>query len=176
MSGQLLIEYLQRRGAEYDTYAHEVAYTAPEIAEQSHVQGGSFAKVVMIKADGELAMMVVPAHYHVDLDELADELAVDAVILACEKEFGRRFPRCEIGAMPPFGHLYGLQTYMVNIFPADYPIAFNAGSHSEIITMPLPEFIRLACVEVVTRGAVAPLPDSLDVPRFSSPRRYAQVG
>jgi Ala-tRNA(Pro) deacylase len=176
MPGQLLIEYLQRRGAEYETCIHEVAYTAPEIAEQSHVQGGSFAKVVMIKADAELAMMVVPAHYHVDLDELSDELAVDEVILASEREFGRRFPRCEIGAMPPFGHLYGLQTYMINIFPDDCPIAFNAGNHSEIITMPLQEYMRLACVVVVNKGVVPSPLNALEVQRFSTPRQYAQVG
>lgn len=155
MPGQLLIEYLQRRDADYTCQYHEVAYRAPDIARLSCVQGGSFAKVVMIKIDGELAMMVVPAHDHVDLDGVRGELGVDNIVLASEREFGRRFPRCEIGAMPPFGHLYGLQTLMAENFPLFGDIAFNAGNHSEIIKMPLGEYLRLAFVTIVSDAVIA---------------------
>jgi Ala-tRNA(Pro) deacylase len=176
MPGQLLIEFLDRRGAQYNSFTHDVAYTAPEIAALCHVQGGSFAKVVMIKADSELAMMVVPAHYLVDLDSLSEELGVGQVVLACEKDFSRRFPRCEIGAMPPFGHLYGLQTYMANIFPENHNIAFNAGTHSEIITMSLYDYLRLACVNDVSKGFVSAQFTTAKVSQFEGARKLAQVG
>lgn len=156
MSGQLLIEYLQRQRAIFSCQAHHVAYTAAEIAEISHINGQNFAKVVMIKVDGELSMMVLPAHYHVDLDVLQTALGADKLEMAAEREFSYRFPRCELGAMPPFGHLFGLPTYMVPVFEEGSEIAFNAGNHSEIIRMPLQEYLRLAHVIEVDAGVIPP--------------------
>lgn len=156
MSDQLLIEYLQRRGAVYRRKRHNVAYTAPEIAETSHINGHNFAKVVMIKVDGELSMMVLPAHHTVDFEVLQIVLGADHLAMASEREFSYRFPRCEPGAMPPFGHLFGLQTYMVPVFESGSEIAFNAGTHDEIIQMPLEEYLRLAYVIEVMAGVVPP--------------------
>lgn len=156
MPGQLLIEYLERRHAEFTCQTHNIAYTAPEIAEISHINGHNFAKVVMIKVDGELAMIVLPAHYQVDLDGLQSTLDADRLALAIEREFSYRFPRCELGAMPPFGHLFGLQTFMAPVFDEDREIAFNAGTHREIIRMPFSEYLRLAYVTVVSEGVLPP--------------------
>jgi Ala-tRNA(Pro) deacylase len=127
-----------------------------EIAESSHIHGRNFAKVVMIKVEGELGMMVLPAHYHVALDILKAVLAVESIELAAEKEFSYRFPRCELGAMPPFGHLFGLQTYMVPVFEEAEDIAFNAGSHTELVRMPLEEYLRVAYVTEVAGGVMPP--------------------
>ncbi len=156
MVAQLLIDYLKRSGADYQLHSHSAAFTAQETAESSHVHGRNFAKVVMVKIDGEMSMVVLPAHYHLDLDILRDTLGVGSVELASEREFKHRFPRCETGAMPPFGHLYGLMTYMVPIFPEDEMIAFNSGSHTEIITMPCREFMRLAHMMEITEGVMPP--------------------
>lgn len=176
MPGQLLIEYLDRSGVDYVSQPHSVAYTAQEIAQSSHIQGRYFAKVVMIKINNELAMMVLPAHYQVDFDELGCELCANNIVLATEREFSRRFPRCEIGAMPPFGHLYGLQTFMAATFPVYGDIAFNAGSHSEIIRMSVRDYMRLAFVSIVSRGVVAPqyyLPEML---AQNSMRKHLRAG
>ncbi len=156
MSRQLLIEYLERQRAAFTRQSHHVAYTAPEIAQSSHINGHCFAKVVMVKVDGELSMVVVPAHHHVDVDLLKSALGADQLSLAAEREFSYRFPRCEPGAMPPFGHLFGLQTYMVPVFAANGEIAFNAGTHSEIIRMAMDEYRRLAHVTEVPTGAIPP--------------------
>ena len=166
MQSQLLIEYLERQRAQFTRQPHNVAYTAPEIAQISHINGHNFAKVVMIKVDGELAMMVLPAHYQVDLDVLQFALDADTIELAREREFRHRFPRCELGAMPPFGHLYGLQTYMVPVFDRNREIAFNAGTHSEIIRMPIGEYLRLAHVTEVVAGVIPPSVATANVMRL----------
>ncbi len=156
MPTQLLIDYLQRSHVNYSLHSHTDAYTAPEIAQNSRVHGANFAKVVMLKINGELSMMVLPAHYHVDMDILRDALGVDSVELATEREFGHRFPRCEVGAMPPFGHLYGLSSYMVPVFQEDADIYFNAGTHSEIIGMGYQDYMRLAYVTEIPEGVIPP--------------------
>ena len=103
MPAQLLIEYLDRSGVSYQLQSHPSAYTASEVAQASHIHGHNLAKAVMVKLDGELTMLVLPAHYHLDLDLLAGTLGAERAVLATESEFVHRFPRCEAGAMPPMG-------------------------------------------------------------------------
>lgn len=164
MQRQLLIEYLERRRARFFRESHRVAFTAADVAETSHINCHNFAKVVMVKVDGELAMTVLPAHCYLNLDAMKAELGVERLELAREREFDYRFPRCESGAMPPFGHLFGLRTYLVPLFDASGEIAFSAGSHSEIIRMPMREYLQLAYVEELNPDVAGPaaLPLVLD--------------
>jgi Ala-tRNA(Pro) deacylase len=156
MPAEILIEYLDRSNALYSTQIHSGAFTAPEIAELAHIHGLNFAKVVILKMESELAMIVLPANYQVDLDELCEVLDVPFVELATESEFSYRFPRCETGAMPPFGHLYGLKAYMVPVFDKEGDIAFNAGSHCKVIKMPYYSFLRLSHVVEISSGVIPP--------------------
>lgn len=64
--------------------------------------------------------------------------------LADEKEFMQEFPDCEVGAMPPFGNLYGMDVYVSERLAEDKEIAFNAGSHTELIRLPYVDFVALA--------------------------------
>jgi Ala-tRNA(Pro) deacylase len=153
---KLLLEYLDRAGAQYKLSRHRRAYSAPMVAECSHTQGGCLAKATMVMLNDELVMIVLPAHYSVHVELLADTLRVRSVRLATEQEFQHHFPRCELGAIPPFGHLYGVEAYMMQVFDEYTSITFNAGSHTELITMPFWEYERLAYVHSIPRGVVPP--------------------
>ena len=157
MAVHFLIDYLTRMDVIYSLHSHSVAYTAQEAAENSHVHGRNFAKVVMVKIDSELSMVVLPAHYHVNLTVLRDLLAVNSVELAVEREFSHRFPRCEVGAMPPIGHLFGVMAYMMPVFAEDEEIVFNAGVHSEVVRMSYRDFLRIAHVTEIAEGIVPPV-------------------
>jgi len=172
MVAQLLIDYLKRSKAEYQVLKHSIAFTAQETAECSHIHGHNFAKVVMVKIDGELSMVVLPAHYTLDLEILRDVLGVGSVRLASEHEFKHRFPRCETGAMPPFGHLYGLMTYMVPVFAEGEMIAFNSGTHTEVIAMPYREYLRLAHVMEIEDGMMPSSMNSAMIHRRQPRFRY----
>lgn len=154
MSRQLLIDYLERQRARF-TRNHQPLW--PQLEEAVMVNppsNQSFAKVVMIKVEAELAMMVLPFGYQVDVEALQEALGVEEVRLAQEREYCYRFPRCEPGAIPPFGHLYGFQTYMAPVFEQSQEITFYGGTHSEIIYMPLEEYLRLAHVIKVADGVI----------------------
>lgn len=138
-----LKDFLDKENVKYVTIGHSPAFTAQEIAERAHIPGKELAKVVMVKIDGELAMVVVPASTHVKLGHLKEALGADEVELASEYEFKDSFPDCETGAMPPFGNLYGLKVFVSQALREDDEIAFNAGSHSELIRLPYTEFERL---------------------------------
>ena len=143
-----LKEFLDSNHVKYVSIAHSVAYTAQEIASVTHIPGKELAKVVMVKIDGNLVMAVVPASRQVDLDRLRLLAEGKTVSLAGEKEFKDRFPDCETGAMPPFGELYGIPVYVDSSLAEDEDIAFNAGTHRELIRLSYQDFVRLAAPAV----------------------------
>ena len=97
----------------------------------------------MVKLDGKLAMTVLPASHQVDFDRLKMASRSKEVVLATEEEFESLFPGCDIGAMPPFGNLYGTDVYVSRALTMDEEIAFNAGSHYELIRLAYKDFERL---------------------------------
>lgn len=133
----------------YTTLTHERTITAHETAAAAHVRRELFAKTVMLRVDGKLAMMVMPAAYRIDLTRLSRALGGPLVELAEEDEFRDAFPDCETGAMPPFGHLYGMPLYVDSRLAQQPEITFNAGTHTEAVRMPYAEFERLAKPELL---------------------------
>jgi Ala-tRNA(Pro) deacylase len=118
--------YLDEAHVRYLTIGHSSAYTSQEIAASAHVSGKEFAKTVMIKIDGELAMAVLPASSQIEFDSIKNFFHTKNVFLATESEFKDRFPDCELGAMPPFGNLYGLPVFVADSLAEHKEISFNA--------------------------------------------------
>lgn len=144
-----LKEYLDSHNIRYITVKHSTSYTAQQIAASAHISGKELAKTVMIKLDGKMVMAILPASYKVDFDLLKEAVGAKHVELAREHEFKDLFPGCTIGAMPPFGNLYGLDVYVAETLAEDEEIAFNAGSHSELIKMAYKDFERLVKPKVI---------------------------
>jgi len=122
---------------------HEEEYSAQRVAGLLHIPGQQLAKVVMVKADDTLAMLVVPAPERVDLAKAKKALRADKVELAPEQDFGECFPDCEVGAMPPFGNLYDIEVYVDRSMSTQNQIAFPAGTHREIMRVAYRDFERL---------------------------------
>lgn len=138
-----LREFLEAQKVPYSVHSHPTAYTAQEIAALQHVKGRQLAKVVIAKAGDEFRMLVLPADHRVDFAKLKGALGVTEVRLAGEAEFRDLFPGCEVGAMPPFGNLYGLPVYMDRSLEKDEEIIFNAGSHTLTAQMSRRDYMRL---------------------------------
>ncbi len=135
-----LKEFLDKNSIEYTTITHSAAYNAQRIAATTHISGKELAKTVMVKLDGRMAMAVLPASYRVKLESLKETTGSRNVQIATEMEFKHMFPECEIGAMPPFGNLYGMEVYVAESLARDEEIAFNAGTHTELIRMKYADF------------------------------------
>ena len=138
-----LKEFLDSHNIKYVTISHSRAFTAQETATSAHIPGKELAKAVMIKIDGKMAMAVLPASYKIDFDLLKKVAGVGMVVLASEREFKDMFPECEVGAMPPFGNLYGMDVFAEKSLTEDKEIAFNAGSHRELVKMLYKDFEKL---------------------------------
>ena len=149
-----LKEFLDSHKIKYIVISHSVAYTANGIAALTHIPGKELAKTVIVKIDNMLAMAVVPASQHVDLAQLKGAAGASNVELATEDEFRDKFPDCETGAMPPFGNLYGIDVYADEGLARDREIAFNAGSHRELVRLAWEDFRKLVRPKVLKLAAV----------------------
>jgi len=141
---QKLKQFLDRERVKYVIITHSPAFTAQEIASAAHVPGKELAKTVVVHLNGKTALAVLPANQKVILEDLREAAGVDQARFATEDEFKRLFPDCETGAMPPLGNLYGIDVYAATTLAKDKEIAFNAGSHTELIKMAYEDFARLA--------------------------------
>jgi len=143
-----LREFLDSHDIKYMVISHSVAYTAQGIAALLHLSGKKLAKTVIVKIDGVLAMAVVPASQHVDLDLLRAKTGANVVEAATEQEFKNAFPDCETGAMPPFGNLYDIPVYADASLAQHEEITFNAGTHRELVRMAWRDMARLVDPEI----------------------------
>ena len=135
--------FLDSHNAKYIVISHSVAYTAQGIAALAHISGKELAKTVVVNLDGQLAMAVVPASCQVDMNLLRAAVGAKTTALASELEFKNKFPDCETGAMPPFGNLYDMPVFADESLAQDREIAFNAGSHRELIQLAWKDFVDL---------------------------------
>lgn len=138
-----LKDYLEKNQVSFEVGYHQRVYTAQEIAAAEHVRGKELAKVVMVKADGKMVMLVLPASFRVDMEKLKGILKSKKVEKAKEEEFQDLFADCEVGAMPPFGNLYDLDVWVDQVLTEDKEIVFNAGSHVETLKIKYSDYARL---------------------------------
>jgi Ala-tRNA(Pro) deacylase len=144
MPKQKLKEFLDSHNVRYVTIIHSRAYTAQELAHSVHIPGREFAKsVVVVGSDDQKYLAVLPADHKVNFKKFATALNLDNAILATEEMFVSLFPGCELGAMPPFGSMYNIQTVVDTSLSNNEFIAFNACSHSEVIKMNYHDFESL---------------------------------
>lgn len=142
--------FLDINKVKYTLLSHSPAYTAMEIAAAAHIPGKELAKTVMVKLDGKLTMTVVPSSMKVNLGRLKGAAGASEAMLADEKDFGDAFPDCELGAMPPFGNLYGMDVFVDEHLAEDEEIAFNAGSHTDLLQVAYKDFEKLVSPNVVS--------------------------
>ena len=143
-------EFLDNQGIDYEIILHRPAVTAEATATASHIPKGSLAKTVVVRVDGAFALAVVPASQRVDLQALRTATRASSVALASESEFQDKFPHCEPGAMPPFGNVYGMATFVDEEIAKQAQITFNAGCHTELVRVAYKDFARFVAPRVMT--------------------------
>jgi Ala-tRNA(Pro) deacylase len=139
-----LEKYLHENGVPFEVMAHRQAFTMPEVAAALHMPGRQVAKVVVVKADGEMAMLVIPASHRLNLAKVRALLNAKKVSLAKEEEFAGLFPDCETGAMPPFGNLYNVSVHVDQALERERSIVFRVGTHRHTMKVAYADFARLA--------------------------------
>jgi Ala-tRNA(Pro) deacylase len=139
-----LEQYLREQQVAYEMQHHPLAYTAQHVAAAEHVPGKELAKTVIVITDDRTVMVIVPGTRNVQVSRLPTALGASSARLAKEKEFEALFPDCEVGAMPPFGNLYGMDVYVDRTLVEDQRVVFRAGTHTDTMRIKYADFARLA--------------------------------
>ena len=143
-------QYLFHNNVSYTHKTHTVAFTSQEVAAVEHVPGGEFAKTVVLHADGQTILAVLPGDHIVNMDSLKRQMGCEKLTVASEKEFVEKFPSCQPGAMPPLGRLFGLPVYCDNALAQHPEIEFNGGTHVDTIRITFRSFTKLENPEMIS--------------------------
>jgi Ala-tRNA(Pro) deacylase len=138
-----LTYFLDKNNIKYRIQKHETAFTSMEVAASAHIAGRKVAKTIIMVIDDVMKMMVLPSTHHIDFDQIREVMNAGYARLATEIEFEDKFPDCELGAMPPFGNLYDMETIISEVLTDEDEIAFDAGTHDEVIIMSYNDYQRL---------------------------------
>ena len=149
MATRRIREYLIGNKITFSSINHTCAYTAQEVAESSHIPGRYMAKVVLVWLDDELVIVAVPATKVVDLIKLRYETGAIDVRLAEEDEFRDRFSGCQVGTVPPFGNLFGVETIFDRQLTTGEKFAFNAGTHRDVVVIRFADYNKLVKPHIV---------------------------
>lgn len=139
-----LLKYLDSKKVRYELTRHRPAFTAQQIAAEEHVPGIQVAKPVLIKADDKYYLCVLPACCKIVFPALSQYLRAKDIRLADEQEMAEVFGDCQLGAEPPFGHLYGIETLMDDTLEEDESITFQAENHEQAVHMRMADYKKLA--------------------------------
>lgn len=150
-----LAEMLTREGVRFDVIGHPEVYTAQERAAACHVTGRTLAKVVVVRDGDWCAMAVLPAARRLDLRHFGRLTGRYGLTLAREVEFSKLFPDCDVGAMPPFGRLWGLDVYLDSALAAAEELVFEGGTHREEIRMPMTDYVRIECPTITSLAEIS---------------------
>ena len=139
----LVKNYLDLKRVPYEHHVHATAFTAQQLAAAERIPSAMVVKTVVVKADDQFVLAVLPASQRIDLPTLGQALGAREVELATEFEFQELFPDADLGAMPPFGNLYELPVFAEESLGRDEEIVFNAGTHEDAIRMKYADYSRL---------------------------------
>ena len=148
-----LREELTQEGIRPEVLSHREVYTAQERAAVCHIPGRFLAKVVVVRDDEWHALVVLPATARLDIVKLRELTGRPALSLASEAEMANLFPDCDVGAMPPFGHLYGLHVYLDRGLADQPDVVFEGGTHREEVRIPMRDYLRVEQPSIVAVAA-----------------------
>ena len=155
-----LLHYLNSNKVDFQVMEHDPAFSAHDVAVATHVPEGEMAKAIVVRIDDHLWMAVLRSDQRINQQMIRRVFGARNVHLAHEEDLDVLFPDCQLGAMPPFGHLYGLPVMVEERLAEDDEIVFNACSHTRSVKMKFKDFRRLA------KPVIAAFADSLREAEF----------
>src|ERR1017187_9275898 len=141
---QRIRDYLESQDVPYEEIHHCQAFSAQEVAHSLHVSGRICVKAVVAERDHELVLVVVPASHRLNFQEFKSASRANQLEMLVESELARLFPDCDLGAIPPFGNLYGIEVWVDRAVSSTEKIVFCAGTHEDCIRMRYSDFAKLA--------------------------------
>jgi len=140
---QRILDYLDSQNVPFEMLHHSQAFTAQEVAHSLHVSGKKCVKAVVARGDNKPVLVVMPASHRLNFQELKTALKAKQLEMLVESELVELFPDCDLGAVPPFGNLYGIAVWVDREVANAEKVLFCAGTHEDCIRMRYSDFAKL---------------------------------
>jgi len=140
---QRIRDYLDSQDVPYEPIHHSQAFTGQEVAHSLHMSGKRLAKAIVLAGDGKPVMAIIPASHRLNFQEFRAALEADRLEMLPEGELVKLFPDCDLGAIPPFGNLYGLGVWVERTVSDAEDVVFCAGTHEDCLRMRYSDFTKL---------------------------------
>jgi Ala-tRNA(Pro) deacylase len=127
-----LKDFLTEHHVDYNVVPHSRTLTSMETAAEAHVPGDRLIKCVVIEDDQGYLMVALPSTHRLELGQLHRQLQRN-LGLATEDELAGLFKDCELGAIPPIGPAYGIETVVDDSLLQEDDVYFEAGDHEDLI-------------------------------------------
>ena len=137
-----LLAYLEERGVEVRVLRHSPVRTSEEAARVRGTPLEQGAKALVCRADGQPVLLVLPADRRLDTRAFKRAFGVKNLAMVSADDL-LALVGLEPGAVPPFGNLMGLPTYVDERLLELPRISFNAGSRETSVIMSPGDYQRL---------------------------------
>jgi Cys-tRNA(Pro) deacylase len=134
--------YLNQEGVAYKTSSHKPVFTSEEAAQARQAPLEEGAKALVLQADSKPIMVVISAANKLDLKAIKKLYGYKDVSMA-DKDTLLKVTGLEPGAIPPFGSLFKIPTYVDKNITTLESVSFNAGSHTKSIQMGAKDFVAI---------------------------------
>ncbi len=129
-----IVEILNREKMQFKIIEHKAVFTSKDAALVRGTELKQGCKALILKTEDGYVQAVVPGDKEIDLKQFQRITLFKHLELA-DAASVKRVSGCDIGAVPPFGNLFGLKVYFDKRITENEIVAFNAGSHIKSITM-----------------------------------------
>lgn len=138
-----IVDELKSAGVAYEPYEHQEVFTSEEAASVRNTPLSQGAKALVLYADDAPIMVTVPGDRKLDTKAFKHAFGIHDLRMATAEEV-HAVTGVNVGAVPPFGHIFGIPLYMDAKFEKEPVVSFNAGLHTRSICMKQKDYKRIA--------------------------------
>lgn len=145
-----LASYLAAEGIEYQVVVYPGTFDPVALSAALDLPVGAFARTIVFRSGPYAAIAVLPASHRLEVKRVQGALGRWDLDLARELDVALLFPDCHPGAVPPFGHLYGVEVVVEKLLAHHAEVVLPSGGGQELIRIRYADFERLARPRVAT--------------------------
>ncbi|OGI17194.1 MAG: hypothetical protein A3J63_04920 [Candidatus Moranbacteria bacterium RIFCSPHIGHO2_02_FULL_40_12b] len=147
-----ITDYLNKNKYKYEIIEHRTTYTAWDTAQTEKVKPQEVAKALVMKADNDYLVALVPSNKNLDKKGLLKVInvwkkksggkACKKIDFAKEAWMKKNLPG-KVGATPPFAGLINLGVYIDNALKKNKKIYLGSGEYTESVRVSVSQYLKI---------------------------------
>jgi len=134
---RMFIDFLKKAKVKYELIKHRTVYTAQDKAATLKVKPNIIGKTLVLKIDKRISVVLIPANKNLDKNKfkkvakaLPTGRQAKNLDFVSERIMKNQLKGVKVGAVPPFGNLWGLPTFVDKSLTLQPKIIVNSGDHN----------------------------------------------